>query len=180
MENSDRLKIDCNHSLETLSSEQKVSIAPIIVAVLVFIVEELVSCLIFYAFDKIMQQIFPDENINFDQLREEMSKTVSGITVEQTVQEQEGIINGLLDYLKFDYSTSKDANVPKSELYEMLRGQIPTLRESLNILSRPLFEKNGFPAYIAGSVLLISLYTEMSLQDPFVKDYTKSGNVNIL
>ncbi|MGB9928856.1 MAG: PKD domain-containing protein [Methanosarcina sp.] len=180
IENSDQIKTDCDHSIKTLNNAQGASTASMFVAsgFLLAIMQKLVSSI---AVNIIMKQIFPSNNINFDQMRDEMSKTVTGIIAEQTVQEQEGIINGLIDFFKYDYSTRKEyGNATKTDLYNMLSDNIPRLRQVLNTLKSPLFQKKGFPAYISGLELLICFYTEMASQDPTVPDSTRSSNVKAL
>ncbi len=124
--------------------------------------------------------IFPQGNqIDYKALLEDLAKTVANANTEQTVNEQGGKINGIVNDIN-TYYIQRKSSAPKEELYNYLLSRHCSLNESLGILRQTEFMKKGIATFVSGAEIDFTLYQEMAIEDPQASDPDQSSNMESL
>lgn len=129
---------------------------------------------------RMLNQLIGDNSIDPQQLEEDLAKIVRDANTEQTVNEQGGLIQGIVNNFNTYYTSRRNSGASKEELYNWLTTQETTLTQSLGVLSQAQFKEKGLSNYIAGANILICVLQEMALQDPLVTNPQESSNVSVL
>lgn len=127
---------------------------------------------------ELLKFIFPEsQGIDFDQLLSDFSNIVKNANADQTVAEQDGKINGIINYLNGYYYNRKSSSALKKELYDFLLTQQSPLNMSIGILEEQDFKEKGLASFISAAQVDFSIYQELALQDYTVTDPFISSNI---
>lgn len=112
----------------------------------------------------LLDGLFPgDSGIDYKQLIDDFSQIVKEANREQTVTEQDGILNGVLTYMKNTYSPLKKDGEHSDKLIGYLNDQQLKLQDVLGILGQDNYAKAGLAYYLPATDLQVSIYQEMAL-----------------
>ncbi|MEW5922840.1 MAG: hypothetical protein AB1746_02520 [Candidatus Zixiibacteriota bacterium] len=127
---------------------------------------------------ELLKFIFPgSQGIDFKQLLHDFAKIVKDANVDQTVAEQDGVINGIINYMNGYYNNRKSSSAPKKELYDFLLAQQSPLNMTIGVLEEPDFKEKGLASFISAAQVDFVIYQELALQDYTVPDPLNSSNV---
>ncbi|MDA2046966.1 hypothetical protein PDM87_02570 [Bacillus cereus] len=129
---------------------------------------------------RMINQLIGGNSIDLKQLEKDISQIVRDANVDQTVNEQDGVINGTINDFNTYYKKRRDSGASKNELYDWLVERENAINISLGILREKMFQEKGISTYIVGANIMICILQEMALQDPIVTDYHKSSNYKLL
>lgn len=159
--------------------ESASDIAPAVIGLLANLLKSLAGAVGSKIGAEAMKEIFPDK-IDFTELKNYFDNSVKGANTEQTVAEQEGIINGIHHDITNYYYDRKVAGEPKENLYRFLVDRHTALSSSIGILQTKSFQRKGLATFVAAASLDFALYQEMALQDPIAKNPLQSSNLGTL
>lgn len=129
---------------------------------------------------QLLSAIFPQGNqIDYKTLLDDLAQIVKEANTEQTVNEQGGKINGIVNDIN-SYYLERKRKAPKDELYNFLLGRHSSIYESLGILRQAEFMKKGIATFVSGAEIDFTLYQEMAIEDPQVSDPLQSSNIDSL
>lgn len=110
-------------------------------------------------------------------------EVVHSENVQQTVEEQTGILDTQLDLFKLDYVAMKKEKTPRSDLFHYLQGSPGLVSKVLGVvdtMKQNEFKFHGFGAFMLAATIEILLYQESAMVDPQQKDPDKSTWVGVL
>ncbi|WP_272514528.1 hypothetical protein [Bacillus cereus] len=129
---------------------------------------------------RMINQLIEGNSIDLKQLEKDISQIVRDANVDQTVNEQDGVINGTINDFNTYYKKRRDSGASKKELYDWLIERESAINISLGILREKMFQEKGISTYIVGANIMICILQEMALQDPIATDYHQSSNYKVL
>jgi hypothetical protein len=113
----------------------------------------------------------------FDEVYEEIRSIVRQEIAQGTVDQINGQINGLTQWVRNTYSVRKaDKKVPRKELYEMLSPKVDDLnRWALGPLMTNPYATPGLPVFMVAAGMHMALLQEQALMDPDTDDPRESS-----
>lgn len=147
---------------------------------LLFLVKSLASGGMSNIGSRMINQLMGDNSIDLKELEKNIAQIVRDANAEQTVAEQDGIINGIIYDFNTYYKNRRDSGARKEELYHWLVERENKINICLGILREEMFKEKGLSTYIVGANIMICALQEMALQDPNVTDYHQSSNYKVL
>ncbi len=115
------------------------------------------------------------DSIDVQQLERDIERIARTANIEQTVNEVNGTVNGILDELRRTYADRKRGGAPKQDLTGLLRPMEHDLSIQIGILKRPEFAEQGLPAFVAAANVMLIVLQEMALADPETDDPNQSS-----
>ena len=121
-----------------------------------------------------------DRTIDFDELKKSLELSVKGALAENTISEQEGIINGLHTKIITWYLDRKEAGEKKENLFHYLNDYHDKISDSIGILKQDNFKEKGLATFMIAATLELALYQEMALVDPIAATPLESSTLGTL
>jgi len=129
---------------------------------------------------QLLSAIFPQGNqIDYKTLVDDLAQVVKEANTEQTVNEQGGKINGIINDIN-GYYIERKSHTTREELYNYLLNLHSSLYELLGILRQAQFAKKGIATFVSGAEIDFTLYQEMAMEDPQASDPRQSSNIESL
>ncbi len=112
----------------------------------------------------------------FDQVYKEISQIVQQIVDQNTIDQVNGIINGLQQWIRSSYIPRKNqSGITKQELFDMLSQPVLDFYKAIGILQQSSFSNASLPVFLAAASTHLSLLQEQALVDPHTSDPTQSS-----
>ena len=141
---------------------------------------------------QIVDQIFPSAPSNpsyFDAVYSEISKIIKQAIEQNTIEEVDGAVNGLKNWVKDTYTPRKASKIAqagstgltaenKRDLHEVLsRAEYDLTTNSIGKLQEESFAEAGLGVFMIAAGIHLALLQELAFVDPDVQDPTKSSYV---
>lgn len=116
---------------------------------------------------EIINQIFGNSSLNYDQLLEDIRNIVREENAKQTARDQGGYINGLIINIHEIYIRDRDDGKSRKELFNLLdKTFLFKLNTALGVVQQEDLKQFGLPIYIQGASVKFCVLQEMILKDP--------------
>jgi len=114
--------------------------------------------------------------IDYNQLLNDIGTIIADANRRQTISEQGGKLNGVVDYMNGNYIPTRDAKrTSKDDLLKLLEPQLAEIYRVLGILKQDEFKKGGISTFISAVTHKYLIYQEMAVQDPTVTNPNDSS-----
>jgi len=125
----------------------------------------------------IFEAIFPPGVPSyFDEVYEEIGKIVKSELTQNTIDQINGRINGVVAWMKNTYMPRKESGAPRDELSNMVSRQVELLyTEAVYTLMETRYAKSGISVFMVAAGAHLALMQEQALIDPRQSDPTKSS-----
>lgn len=116
----------------------------------------------------IFDEIFPSGVPSyFTEVYKEIERIVHQEITQNTIDEIDGQINGLADWVKNVYTPRKQMGVPKQELYDMMLPKESDIAiHMIGVLQQKAFAESALAVFVIGAGMHLVLLQELALVDP--------------
>lgn len=127
-----------------------------------------------------LQAIFPSgQGIDYRTMLNDFAVLIAEANREQTISEQGGLLNGVLQNHS-EYYVPRRSVAKKKELYNQLlayHNSLGSICGTLSYKNGTDYTQSGLALYVNAVSLHLAIYQEMALQDPNTDDPKKSSNI---
>ena len=124
----------------------------------------------------IFDEIFPPGIPSyFDQVYKQIEKIVNQELTQSTIDEINGQINGLKDWVAITYTNGKESGLSKEKLTQLLQPREPQIAIQLvGVLMEDRYSEPGITVFMIGAGMHLSILQELALVDPDAASPTES------
>lgn len=120
----------------------------------------------------IFELVFPEQNFEVDYQR--IAGIVKPAVNQNTIDEENGKINGVVNYMKYTYGAAVKQSKSQAELIALLRIPEASMNTIIGTLATDPFRKPGLTVYIQAVAMAIGVWKEMAIQDKGDANYKTS------